>query len=122
MKISVHQGLTLPIPGKDFSSLRYDVTLTDIDIDEDIDEQITKGLAAVEKVTEAGEKALGEGAASITGLNFEGFGVSDIVRKLNAKLENVIGEVKRQRDVLESRTLTTDGAEIIVTKNKKGKE
>lgn len=133
MKITVHQGLTVPIPGRDFSSLRYDVTLTDIDLEEDIDKQIEEGLAAVEKVAEAGEKALVEGAANISGLNFEGLGIatqfSKFENKFNVWKENITGEIKRQKEVVDTLTkieindTLEEMKKVIIThKDKKSKE
>lgn len=73
--VSVHLGITYP-GTKDFSSFRSDVTISNIDVKEDIDVQIKEALDAIIQIGEAAEEALAQQAANASGLAVEGVGLA----------------------------------------------
>ncbi len=74
MKVTLHHGITLPGPSE-YSSVRTDVTISDIDPEGDVVEQIDACMAALTPMDERAQEALGDQATNLTGLNFEGIGL-----------------------------------------------
>ncbi len=74
-KVSVHLGITYP-GTKDFSSFRSDVTISDIEVNEDIPTQVKEALDAIVDIGEAAEEALAQQAANASGLAVEGVGLA----------------------------------------------
>ena len=106
MKVTVHQGITLPIPGKGgFSSAKYDVTIADIDTEEDTKAQIERSLAVVNEITEAGEMAVADGMANLTGMNFEGLVITEEFNKFVTSLktwqDSIVKEIRRQKEIVD---------------------
>lgn len=100
-KISVKEGITLPIPNQQYSSVRPEIGFYDIDTDGDVDAQLAACRAAAEKVAAAVEDDVAQEAANLTGLNFEGRGVAARVVKLEELVEKVVKEVRRQKELTE---------------------
>ena len=74
-EVSVHLGITYP-GTKDFSSFRSDVTISNIDVKEDIDKQVAESLDAIIQIGEKAEEALAQQAANASGLVVEGVGLA----------------------------------------------
>ena len=103
-KISVHLGLTFPGSGE-FTSNRCDVSFDDIDVAGDVPAQLEACKAALETTATEVEAALATEAANISGLSVGGLGLArsfaEFREKLNKWQENVVAEVRRQKEVLE---------------------
>jgi hypothetical protein len=68
-------GITLP-GKKDYSSYRADVTISDIDTEQDVEKQIQDALEALTKVDTAVEEATAQATANASGLSIEGVGLA----------------------------------------------
>jgi len=121
-KISVHLGLTFPGAGE-FTSNRCDVSFDDIDVTGDVPAQLEACRAALETTASEVEAALATEAANISGLSVGGLGLArsfaEFREKLNKWQENVVAEVRRQREALEK--LTTPKPVAVVPSFKKEK-
>lgn len=102
--VSVHLGITYP-GSKQFSSFRADVTISDIDVKGDIDEQLKEALAASVKIGETAEEAVAQQAANASGLAVEGVGLASefygFKETLKKWQENVVDQVKKLKDQVE---------------------
>lgn len=104
--VSVKLGLTLPVPSKDggFPYVRVDVEYGDIDTERDVDAQIAECIEATEKVAVSAETAVAQQATNLSGLNFEGLGMADDLKRLKERLNTYLpelkAEVKRQGEAL----------------------
>ncbi|KKL96052.1 hypothetical protein LCGC14_1848380 [marine sediment metagenome] len=99
-ELSYEAGITLPIPGTKFGMSKPSVRFT-IDVEGDIDAQIEQHKKALEKLAPAVEESLAQELANITGLNVEGYGVAEKVKGLEQRLDFIVTEMKRQKEVLE---------------------
>lgn len=99
--LTYEAGITLKIPGKDQYNMAKPVLRWTIDSAGDVDEQIKQHKAALEKLAPAVEEALGQELANISGLNVSGAGQGSAIIKLEKKLEFVVKEQLRVKDVLE---------------------
>ena len=125
-KVSVHLGLTFPGSGE-FTSNRCDVSFDDIDTEGDVAAQLAACNEALTKVSEGVEIALATEAANVSGLSVGGLGLARSFAEFREKLakwqENVVGEVRRQKEALEK--LTTPKTVAVAPsfkKEKKGKD
>ena len=93
-KISVHLGVTLPIPGQDYSSLRVDVQFDDIDPERDVQEQLDTCEKLVLQTTEVAERALLQQATNMSGVSLDG-GLAKKVERLTSVVQRIIEHIKR---------------------------
>ena len=100
LELSYEAGITLKIPGTDYGMAKPSVRFT-IDVEGDIDAQIEQHKKALEKLAPAVEESLAQELANITGLNVEGYGVAEKVKGLEQRLDFIVTEMKRQKEVLE---------------------
>ena len=117
MRVTIHHGITLPGPSE-YSSVRTDVTFTDIDPEGDVVEQIESCIAALTPMDERAQEVLGDQATNLTGLNFEGIGLGlkfeTFAKKMRAWAKGVDDNIQ----TLESRL---PGVEVTKTTKKKAK-
>ncbi len=73
-KISVKLGITMPGP-EEFSSLRADFSIADIDPDEDVEEQLKKALEVGDDITASAEAGLAQQISNLSGMTVNGVGV-----------------------------------------------
>ena len=96
-KITVHLGLTLPGP-QEYSSIRADVDLAEIDVDGDVEQQLAKCLEVVEKVADKAEVALAQRVSNASNLNVEGVGLAaefaDFRSKLRVSWDKLVERLK----------------------------
>ena len=85
-KIGLKLGLTIPGP-QQYSSLKPEIEISDIDADGDVDAQIAAALAALAKLYEAGEQQLAQEAANMGGLAIEGLGLATELKEFKAGFE-----------------------------------
>jgi hypothetical protein len=108
-KVSLHMGITYP-GAKDYSSFRSDITITDVDTEESIDEQIKKSLDAIAQIGDAAEETLAQQAANASGLAVEGVGLAtefylfrEKDKKWKQKLADKINELIEEKDAAEKK-------------------
>ncbi|KKK61039.1 hypothetical protein LCGC14_3018320 [marine sediment metagenome] len=103
-KVTLHFGITIP-GQKEYSSVRADVGF-EIDADGDIDAQLKQCLTAVKATEEPLEGALVQQVANLEGVSLEGAGIATdfaaFVKRMENRVDSIIGEVKRHKDVLEA--------------------
>jgi len=108
-RISVHLGVTIP-GEREYTSLRPDVTFSDIDTEGDVETQLSDCLAVYERVEQVAEKVLAQGLANTSGLSIEGLGLGAAFaaykEKMKAWQENVVGELRRQKSIIDQNVLT----------------
>ena len=96
--VSVHLGITYP-GSKQFSSFRADVTISDIDVQGDIKEQLKEALEASIEIGKTAEDAVAQQAANASGLAVEGVGLATDFYEFKDALkkwqENVVGQVTK---------------------------
>ena len=102
-RVSFKAGLTIPGP-QQYSSLKPEIEISDIDADGDVDAQIAAALAALAKVYEVGEQQLAQEAANMGGLAIEGLGLATELKEFKAfvekRLEQIVAEIKKQGEAL----------------------
>jgi len=109
--VSVHVGITIPGP-QEYSSIRTDCEFRNINVLHDIEPQLERCLEVAKQVYVAVEKQLAEQAANASTLAVEGLGLAsrfdEFERFTKTRFEQIVNEVRRQRDLVESVTPKTD--------------
>ena len=102
--VTVKLGISYP-GTKQFSNFRADVTIGDIDVKGDIDEQLKEALAASIKIGETAEEAVAQQAANASGLAVEGVGLASefygFKETLKKWQENIVGQIQKVTDQVE---------------------
>ena len=103
-KVSVKYGLTLKVA--DYNMLRVDVAFDDIDVNGDVQAQIAQCASVYGATSPAAEQAVADAAANASGLSIEGVGfgtaLAEYKAKMKAWMENIVGEIKRQKGIIDN--------------------
>ncbi len=107
-KVSIHRGVTIPHPDKgNYTMWKSDITLTDIEVNDDVDTQIEDALGVAEKISAALAEPLAQDAADVSALAIEGVGVSKQFEQFlvddKAWKESVVNEVKKLQKMVDKK-------------------
>ena len=101
-KISMHLGITLPIPGKEYSSLRQDIEFNEIDTSGDIKAQLEECINAVLLASEPMDKTLSTIMTNSSGLDFAGAGLTTqfelFKEQTTRNLRKIVNKIKENAD------------------------
>ncbi len=105
-KVSVHRGVTIPHPDKgNYTMWKTDITLSDIEVGDDVDTQIDEALGVAAKISASLAEPLAQDAADVSTLAIEGIGVAQQFEKFliddKAWKESVVKEVKKLQKMVE---------------------
>lgn len=105
-KVSLHYGLTLPIPGQQYTNVKADVSFDGIDTEGDVAAQVARCVEVLGQVAEGADGALAQQASNLSGLAIDGLGLpkelADLKRQMTTVIKRLVDEVTRHKEQLEA--------------------